>query len=1065
MKKLDRKHLQRKFDNYSVEDWLEKDDWEGLIPLEIEDEVGKGKGLIARRKFEVNDTIGFYRGKRLTEAEYMKKHQDGDNEYIFVNKENKLYIDATEDKNCLARYINDSNNEKPNARTKIYTDRSGKKHIQIVCCREINVGDEIHYDYKGEFMPWRKQKVIESETASTLPYASSISVDFEKNDDTPDNSFDEIQTIMEAENIGNSDEEDSVDASEELFRESDENCIDNEPLSPPALHPKPSIINSEGDRKEIFLTTRFKQTDYPPITSKRKTDNAVEIAAKHKEAKIDKKTITFQSTTRERETGMHCLFCKYPMESEREMAFHRFVCEHKDDVFPDETFSYRETGADKYYLCIKCLGLCCQSQHPQFRKHVEKESGAWSEEFYMIIKLDRESEAPKIKSNVEIIEKCATSNTDQLQVSTSSAPYSVREITDDTLTYCSACKSNGLSRPNKLRAHLENVHHVDKKYLSIITRVMLLENSNRRDRTNEKKYVCLHEDCHIMYGRRGDHTSEHVEERRLVRTLSDLPEYITKELEKRVTVEEEIKTPHGKIDFALHLQEFKNMVILEWQRNEHDVISPENVDLVCSRVKDCLVLTEGLTKVYKIAEWLNQYEKVRAESTMQNWLKHLQRFVDFLLTRIEYGSKNPYLDIVVIEKEISKRIKALNRPKAIRNNIFIDGEGEQLPDRATLSIWAGAVQDYLEEKLSDIDSISERDYRLVQYNLIALLIMYSGLRAGTIIKIKRNYLQSMYFDEEYQVYGMKLIPPEVAELRMGTGQRERIALIAKSVGHTHKNFKFSGKKIVTLTQMLKDILDKYLDLRTKMEQDNEAYLFCPLSLTNPSEKQLLNVMKNYWRGFQKQHDAVNFNGDKFRKAISTHFALTIQDPNAMKAIYEQMGHSSAVARNNYEIGRNKLKSSAFTSLLLSRDLSRGAITNTGASSSNEIENDDTNSDPETDDDYEAEQDTDIEDDEGNSDMVRAEKLQGYPPAEEIAQFFVHRKKRNTLSNRIKYDHSVYLYLAEIYLKDKKGNLKSRRSAILCNPLGFTMDLDHARELFKRADTWIANGAEKFWLQN
>ena len=592
-----------------------------------------------------------------------------------------------------------------------------------------------------------------------------------------------------------------------------------------------------------------------------------------------------------------------------------------------------------------------------------------------------------------------------------------------------------------------------------------MENSNRRDKTNEKKYVCLHEDCHIMYGRRGDHTYKHVEERRLVRTLSDLPEYITQELEKRAIVEEEIKTPHGKIDFALHLQEFKNMVILEWQRNEHDVISPENVDLVCSRVKDCLVLTEGLTKVYKIAEWLNRYERVRAESKMQNWLKHLQRFVDFLLTRVESGSKNPYLDIVVIEKEISKRIKALNRPKAIRNNIFIDGEGEQLTDRATLSIWAGAVQDYLEEKLSDIDSISEHDYRLVQYNLIALLIMYSGLRAGTIIKIKRSYLQSMYFDEEYQVYGMKLIPPEVAELRMGPGQRERIALIAKNVGHTHKNFKFSGKKIVTLTQMVKDILDKYLDLRTKMEHDNEAYLFCPLSLTNPSEKQLLNVMKNYWRGFQNQHAAVNFNGDKFRKAISTHFALTVQDPNAMKAIYEQMGHSSAVARTNYEIGRSKLKSSAFTSLLLSRDLSRGAITNTGASSSNEIENGDTNSDPEIDDDYEAEQDTDIEDDEGNSDMVKTEKWQGYPPAEDIAQFLVHRKKRNTANNLIKHDYSVYLYLAEIFLKDKRGNLKSRRKAILCNPLGFKMDLDHVRELFKRTDTWIANGAEKFWLQN
>ena len=115
----------------------------------------KGKGLVARRKFHVNETIGFYRAKRLTEAEYMQKHEIGKNEYIFVNKEQKLYIDATEDENCLARYINDSNEEKPNARTKIYTDRSGKKYIQIVCCREIDIEEEIHYNYKGEYMLMR----------------------------------------------------------------------------------------------------------------------------------------------------------------------------------------------------------------------------------------------------------------------------------------------------------------------------------------------------------------------------------------------------------------------------------------------------------------------------------------------------------------------------------------------------------------------------------------------------------------------------------------------------------------------------------------------------------------------------------------------------------------------------------------------------------------------------------------------------------------------------------------------------------------------------------------------
>ena len=108
---------------------------------------------------------------------------------------------------------------------------------------------------------------------------------------------------------------------------------------------------------------------------------------------------------------------------------------------------------------------------------------------------------------------------------------------------------------------------------------------------------------------------------------------------------------------------------------------------------------------------------------------------------------------------------------------------------------------------------------------------------------------------------------------------------------------------------------------------------------------------------------MNFNGDKFRKDISTQFALTLQDANAMEAIYEQMGHSTTVARNNYEIDRKQFKSSAFTSLLLARDLNRGVLTNAGAASSNEIENRDPHSDPESDDDYQAEQGKEIEVDE------------------------------------------------------------------------------------------------------
>ena len=91
----------------------------------------------------------------FTEVDHERKLAAVENEYIFVNKDHKLYIDAEEDEQSMARYINDCNKEKPNARPKMYTDRSGKKHNQIVCERKIEVEAEFIYDYNNTYMPWR----------------------------------------------------------------------------------------------------------------------------------------------------------------------------------------------------------------------------------------------------------------------------------------------------------------------------------------------------------------------------------------------------------------------------------------------------------------------------------------------------------------------------------------------------------------------------------------------------------------------------------------------------------------------------------------------------------------------------------------------------------------------------------------------------------------------------------------------------------------------------------------------------------------------------------------------
>ena len=109
MKKIDRTHLERKSDKYSVEDWLDKDNWESLIPLEIEDKVGKEKVCFQDGNFTLTKQLDFTRGKDSQKLSICKNTKLEITSTFFVNKEHKLYIDATEDENCLARYINDSN--------------------------------------------------------------------------------------------------------------------------------------------------------------------------------------------------------------------------------------------------------------------------------------------------------------------------------------------------------------------------------------------------------------------------------------------------------------------------------------------------------------------------------------------------------------------------------------------------------------------------------------------------------------------------------------------------------------------------------------------------------------------------------------------------------------------------------------------------------------------------------------------------------------------------------------------------------------------------------------------
>ena len=76
-------------------EWINKDNWDYFLPLEISKK--KGRGLVSNRKIKKSYFSLFCRGKRLAENEYQSQMVTSDNEYLYVNRENKLDIEAKDD--------------------------------------------------------------------------------------------------------------------------------------------------------------------------------------------------------------------------------------------------------------------------------------------------------------------------------------------------------------------------------------------------------------------------------------------------------------------------------------------------------------------------------------------------------------------------------------------------------------------------------------------------------------------------------------------------------------------------------------------------------------------------------------------------------------------------------------------------------------------------------------------------------------------------------------------------------------------------------------------------------
>uniref|UniRef100_A0A0N4ZKF2 [histone H4]-lysine(20) N-methyltransferase n=1 Tax=Parastrongyloides trichosuri TaxID=131310 RepID=A0A0N4ZKF2_PARTI len=120
--------------------------------LEIYTDKVKGRGCKTRKIFKKGDFVIEYIGTLLSakaanklEKEYKKDENLGSYMYYFNHKGRNWCIDATKESPYKARLINHSC-LRPNLKTKI-VDIGDKFHLIMVALRDIEIGEELLYDY------------------------------------------------------------------------------------------------------------------------------------------------------------------------------------------------------------------------------------------------------------------------------------------------------------------------------------------------------------------------------------------------------------------------------------------------------------------------------------------------------------------------------------------------------------------------------------------------------------------------------------------------------------------------------------------------------------------------------------------------------------------------------------------------------------------------------------------------------------------------------------------------------------------------------------------------------
>uniref|UniRef100_A0A8C5GYJ3 SET domain-containing protein n=1 Tax=Gouania willdenowi TaxID=441366 RepID=A0A8C5GYJ3_GOUWI len=133
--------------------------WKGLLVTDVE---GKGKGVVATRRFQVGEVICDYHGRAITAKEGKDIHMNTSEEetgYMFFYKDktgrcmcmdaHAQYCECHPEMQTVGRHINHAG-EGANLKTRLYTvdiDGEEKDVILFIASKNIEVNEELSFDY------------------------------------------------------------------------------------------------------------------------------------------------------------------------------------------------------------------------------------------------------------------------------------------------------------------------------------------------------------------------------------------------------------------------------------------------------------------------------------------------------------------------------------------------------------------------------------------------------------------------------------------------------------------------------------------------------------------------------------------------------------------------------------------------------------------------------------------------------------------------------------------------------------------------------------------------------